>query len=117
MARPDRIEWQAFLRAKDQRSVDKLLVRIQEALAIPLNVVEVERYWKDSALYECRFTTMLGAIEGAAWVTDSVLAQAGKLALFWNVGAVRPGEDFWGSSTGGVFISGVEDISFALGRP
>src|SRR3954447_23182093 len=97
MARPDRIGWRAFLRAKDQRSVDKLLFRIQEALTIPLDLVEVERYWEDSGLYECRFTTTLGEIESGAWVTEPVLAQAGKLALFWNVGAVRPGRGLLGT--------------------
>ena len=79
-----------------------------------MEVSTVERYSKDSALYECDFATALLAVRGDEWVTGAVLTQAGKLALFWNIGAVGPGEDFWGHSSGGFIISGVEDISFPL---
>ena len=89
--------------------MDKLLFRVQAALAVPMELSSVERYSEDSALYECSFTTALPEAGGDAWVTEAVLAQAGRLAMFWNIGAVGPGDDFWGHSNGGVGISGVEE--------
>ena len=93
---PDHLIWTAYLRAKDESSADKLLLRLHEALGYEMDVSTLRRYWKDETLYQCIFTTPLPHMEKPACLRESVLALAGSLASSGTSAAWGSKETFGG---------------------
>jgi hypothetical protein len=105
--------WVAFLRVKDSGAARKLLFRIQEALDMPIELGEVEQYWKDTSLYRCTFTTAINAVDSPRAVHE-VLAAAGRLAPGWHVNNLPPTGPFEGWTDGHIVVAGVTSLGFSL---
>jgi hypothetical protein len=74
-----RLQWRVILTTASGEKARALLLRIQEALALPVDGSEYHPYWKDRALHEAAFEIRLDAVEEAAIAVYQTLMLAGKL--------------------------------------
>jgi hypothetical protein len=105
--------WVAFLRVGDERAARKLILRLQETLAVPLELGAVEKYWKDTSLYRCTFTTEVEA-EDRATAIYAVLRTARRLAPGWFVNNLPPSDGLDGWASEMIAVAGVTEIGFSL---
>lgn len=105
--------WVAFLRVKDADAAHKLLFRIQDALGVPMDLGQVEKYFKDTSLYRCTFSTAVEARDSAAALQE-VLTAAGRLAPGWHVNNLPPGAPFEGWANDHIVVAGVTSLGFSL---
>lgn len=109
------IAWAALLRVSSEEQANKLIVRIHERLDLPMDLGEIERYWRDETLYRCSFSTRIPDVDEAALV-GSALAIAQRLAPGWHVsGAIADGNLEAVASTG-IAVPGVTWLSLTASR-
>jgi hypothetical protein len=113
-----RLQWRVILRTASGEKALALLLRIQEALAVPLEGSEYHLYWKDPSLHEASCEIRLDDVENATVAVYQTLILAGKLGIGWTVGTpqqFQSGEfEFHGHKAADFRVNGLDWASFSL---
>ncbi len=89
------IRWRVFIAVGSEKAVKAVLNRFGLAINQPLNIKNIERYPKDTSLFEAIFTTPLEqeTIESATFQTLQICH---KLATWWKIsGPLAFDDDRW----------------------
>jgi hypothetical protein len=78
------VNWRVFLRASRSTAAEKLLDRLFHSLQLDFEIIEIDMYWKDNALFTARGTCPFPVEEPRAAVFE-LLVRAGKVASHWTI--------------------------------
>jgi hypothetical protein len=110
------IYWHAFFQVSTKEKALKLLARFDDVCETKATLLECDRYWKDTSLYEVSFSTSLNK-EDISDAVFSALITSHKLAYNWKVSGPSITEtgkwEFRGLTTK-TKVTGIDWIQFRL---
>lgn len=83
-ARKVAVRWTLMFRVATRDEAEREMTHVQNALGVPLRMMDCERYWKIPELWSCGATMEIETTSIADCVTRSLLL-ANRLAIGWYV--------------------------------
>jgi hypothetical protein len=110
------IHWHTFFKVNTEEKARRLLSKFEIICEMDATLSSCERYWKDSAFFDVRFSTSLNK-EDISHAVFSTLVIAHKLAYEWQVKGPSNSEsgvwEFCGLTTK-TKVTGIEWIQFRI---